>query len=122
MSGKPTDKKKLKDKIKKFIKENPNAVQISDIRAACCSSYTFYRYFPTGSDDYNEIVEALEANRTNMKLKIRDRLYSINQAAGLIALYKLIGTEEERTALSNIKVEQKTTSGGTNETITLKFG
>ena len=122
MSGKPTDKKKLLDKIKKFVKDNPSAIQISDVNAAICSKDTFYKYFPVGSEAHTEIVDMLEDNRISMKMRIRDRLYELNQSAGLIALYKLIGTEEERVALSNIKVEQKNTPSGQTETITLKFG
>lgn len=70
---------------------------------------TFYKYYPTGTDEYNAILEALESNRTINKSNIRDRLMKINSPAALIALYKLLATPEERRALSQKDTEPTTT-------------
>lgn len=121
LSGTKLDDKKLFKKILTYIKNHKNAVQISDITGLLCSKQTFYKYFPTGSDRYEQIVDAMDENRIALKAEIRDRLLNLNQAAALIALYKLIGTEEERTALSNVKVDTKKESDS-GSTITLTFG
>lgn len=64
------------------------------------SKMTFYKYWRPDSDIYNEIVEALDRNRVKAKMGIRQKLYKSGKASELIALYKLIGTNEERKKLS----------------------
>jgi hypothetical protein len=61
---------------------------------------TFYEYFPIDSNESNELKELLETNKTNVKVAIRKKLQAGNKAAELIALYKLICTDDERKALS----------------------
>jgi len=61
---------------------------------------TFYEYFPIESNECNELKELLETNKINTKVAIRKKLQAGNRAAELIALYKLICTDEERKALS----------------------
>jgi len=60
---------------------------------------TFYTFFPEESDELNTLKENLFKNRINQKVHLRERL-SEGNGSELIALYKLIGNDEERKALS----------------------
>lgn len=86
-----------------MIQNNRNIVTISDILIELkASKQTFYYYFPYDSDGLNEIKETLEGNKTKIKKVIRDKLLNCNSPAALIALYKLMGTQEEREALNAV--------------------
>ena len=90
--------------ILKSIKEDRKIVFITDVMAAVdITSVTFYKYFPFGSDDHKTIIDALNKNKVATKRIIRDRLLECNSANGLIALYKLLGTPEERDILNSVK-------------------
>lgn len=69
---------------------------------------SFYRFFPTESERYETIKKAIEKEKVNVKVSIRSKLHKGNQTAGLLALYKLICTDEERKALA---MEYKEHSG-----------
>lgn len=73
-----------------------------------CSRATFYNH---GLDKIDLIKDGLFQNRVNLKTEIRKRLLESSSAAGLIALYKLIATEEELKRLQNRYVNV----GQTNE-------
>lgn len=89
------------DQVKELIQNNRNIVNIADILIELkLSKQTFYYYFPYDSDGLNEIKETLEGNKTKIKKVIRDKLLNCNSPSALISLYKLLGTEEERKALS----------------------
>lgn len=66
------------------------------------SPSTFYRHYPTNSDEYEQINEALEANKTIMKREIRDRLAECKNPSGLVVLYRLLATDAEMDALNSI--------------------
>jgi len=61
---------------------------------------TFYEFFPDKSDELNNIKEKLESNKVVTKVEIRKKLKNGDKATELLALYKLIGNEDERKALS----------------------
>ena len=108
--------KKL-EKILKLVRENPKIVFLQDVyQSIGMSSSTFYRQFPKDSEAYNEIVEALEANKTVIKRDIRDRLANCKSPVGLIVLYRLLGSTEERKALNQKDDEVKSSE----QEITLK--
>lgn len=102
--AKTTRKRNLTvDQVKELIQNNRNIVTISDILIELkASKQTFYYYFPYDSDGLNEIKETLEGNKTKIKKVIRDKLLNCNSPAALIALYKLMGTQEEREALNAV--------------------
>lgn len=85
-------KRNLKvEKIVELIENDPNIVFVGDIcEALPVASSTFYTYFPSASDEYKKIDEALENNKSKKKKEIRDRLMASNSAASLIFLYKLL--------------------------------
>jgi hypothetical protein len=70
---------------------------------------TFYEYFPIDSNESNELKELLDQNKINVKVQIRKKLLKGEKAPELIALYKLICTDEERRSLSMQEIKH---SGG----------
>ena len=69
---------------------------------------TFYTFFPDDSDELNTLKENLYKNRITQKIHLRKRL-SEGSGSELIALYKLIGNDDERKALSTNWNENKHT-------------
>jgi hypothetical protein len=74
-----------------------------------CSKPTFYEFFPPESNELNILKELLEQNKVNVKVQIRKKLLKGERAPELIALYKLICTDEERRSLSMQEIKH---SGG----------
>lgn len=106
-------------KALKNIEENQKIVFLTDVyQSLGISASTFYRQFPVNSNEYNDINDALEANKTLMKREIRDRLANCKSPVGLLALYRLLGTQEERDALNSYRDEKVTKS---DETIELEI-
>lgn len=106
-------------KALKNIEENQKIVFLTDVyQSLGISASTFYRQFPVDSNEYNGINDALEANKTLMKREIRDRLANCKSPVGLLALYRLLGTQEERDALNSYRDEKVTKS---DETIELEI-
>lgn len=103
----------------KLIEENPKVLFISDVcKGLGISSSTFYRKVPTDSELYQDITDALEGNKTLLKQEIRDRLKDCKSPVGLLALYRLVGNQEERDALNSYREEKKESK---NEEIILKI-
>jgi hypothetical protein len=94
------DKKEIYDDALKAIHEH-HLFFVSDVLAYIpCSKQTFYDFFPPESDKLDNIKRKLNDNKITTKVEIRGKLLKGEKAAELLALYKLIGTEEERQALS----------------------
>jgi hypothetical protein len=72
------------------------------------SKPTLYEHFPIDSNEMNDIKERLSKNKSKTKVSLRSKLHKSNSPAGLLALYKLICTDEERRALA---MEYKEHSG-----------
>lgn len=95
------DPKKIFDKAKKIVKDDPTIFFIEDIIARLgIAKSTFYDFFPIDSNESDTLKELLESNRIDMKLSIRKKLHKGEKAAELLALYKLICTDQERQNLS----------------------
>ena len=62
---------------------------------------TFYDYFKVDSNDFNAIRELLDANKIQKKVDIREKLSEGSKAPELLALYKLLATDDERKKLSS---------------------
>lgn len=82
---------------------------------------TFYEYFPIGSDEMNDIKELLDDNKISTKVKLRRKLEDGEKAAEILALYKLIATEDERRALSMQSIDH-TTKGESINVVNLGSG
>jgi hypothetical protein len=79
---------------------NPNLFFIQDIIDYLrVSKSTFYEFFPDGSDELDVLKLNLYGNKIEQKVKLRKRLGE-GSGSELIALYKLIGNDEERKSLS----------------------
>jgi hypothetical protein len=106
------DRLKIYEQAKEAITKH-NLFFIEDIVAFIpCNKDTFYRFFPTDSNEYDTLKGLLEENKIKTKSSIRAKLYKGNKAAELLALYKLICSDEERRALSMQHIESnvKTTT------------
>lgn len=99
------DKKEIFDKAMKIAAES-GVHFIEDVIAELpCQKTTFYDFFPSGSEESESIKRLVENNKIATKRKIRAQLAKGEKAAELIALYKLLATEDERRALSMQAVE-----------------
>ena len=67
---------------------------------------TFYNLFDEDLDKLDTVKKMLEDNKIRTKASIRNKLYK-GKGGDLIALYKMICTDEERKALSMSYVEAK---------------
>jgi hypothetical protein len=72
-----------------------------------CRKSTFYDHFPNDSDNYKRMFEALEKNRTELKVSMRSKWYKSNAPALQMALMKLIATPDELKKLSMQYIESE---------------
>jgi hypothetical protein len=106
------NKSDLYKKSLDIIENDSSIIFIEDIISLLpCSKPTFYEKFPLNSDELNTIKKKLESNKVAMKTKIRRRLLD-ESATGLIALYKIICTEEEAHRLNGSKKQIDHTTKG----------
>jgi hypothetical protein len=71
------------------------------------SKPTFYEYFAIDSNELNTIKEGLDKNKIEVKNGLRNKWYNGNNPLTQMALYKLIGTEEEYHRIASTKTENK---------------
>jgi len=94
--------KELFDKALKVI-DKDGLYFLSDVHAYLgISSSTFYDHFPSNSSDSSTLKEKLEANKVKTKVELRAKLHNSGSTSGILALYKLICTNDERKALSMV--------------------
>ena len=111
------DRNKIFKQAQDVIREH-NLFFIDDIVAWLpISKPTFYEFFPLESNELNELKKLLEDNKVRMKTSIRAKLYK-GKGADLIALYKMICTDEERKAIAMVN-KTDLTSG--DEPLSVKF-
>ena len=72
-----------------------------------CNKTTFYDFFKIDSNELNTIKEALDKNKIDIKNGLRNKWYNGNNPLTQMALYKLIGTEEEYHRIASTKTENK---------------
>ena len=75
----------------------------------------FYDYFPIGSNEMNTIKSHCDNVKIDLKAQIRTKLLASDKAAELIALYKLIATDDERKALSMQQIDHTTKGESLNK-------
>lgn len=117
------DKKAIYEQAEQICEDaKKRPLFIEDIIAYLpCSKATFYTFFPANSDELDALKEKLEANRVIVKTGIRAKLYEgKGGGAGLIGLYKVIGTDEERKRLSQSYVDH-TSEGDKIEGINIQI-
>jgi hypothetical protein len=74
------------------------------------SKTTFYDYFPIDSNELDTIKELLDKNKIEVKNGLRNKWYNGSNPLTQMALYKLIGTEEEYHRIASTKTENKNIS------------
>lgn len=95
------EEKKIYDLSIKAIEENRDIYFIKDLIAFLpCSRAHFYKLFPDGKDGLDNIKALLTDNKIKTKIEIKRKLRNGDKASELLALYKLIGDEDERKRLS----------------------
>jgi hypothetical protein len=72
-----------------------------------CTKSTFYDFFQIDSNELNTIKEGLDKNKIDVKNGLRNKWYNGNNPLTQMALYKLIGTEEEYHRIASTKTENK---------------
>ena len=85
-----------------------------------CDKTTFYRFFPTDCNEYNELKELLQTNRVELKVSMRSKWFKSNAPALQMALMKLICTDEERKKLAMTYTETDITTNGKD--VNISFG
>ena len=102
------DKKKIYKQCVEAITKN-KLFFIEDIVAFIpCNKDTFYRFFPTESEEYDTLKGMLDENKVIVKSGIRSKLFKGSKASELVPLYRLICTDEERRALSTQHLDHTT--------------
>ena len=103
------DKKELFERAKAIIKKDDSIVFAEDIICELgISNATFYVHFEKDSEEINTIKELLQENKTKTKRQLRKNWKDKESSASLqIALYKLIGTAEEREILNPPKQKEE---------------
>lgn len=89
---------------KKALKEN-NLTMVEDIAAFLpCSLRTFYNY---KLHELQELKDLITVNKIKMKQGLKKRWFDDGSSSERIALYKLLGTQDERDALNGKTEENK---------------
>jgi hypothetical protein len=102
---------KKEDLYKEAIEhaKNPDVYFLEDVVTLMpCARSTFFEKFPADSDEMDNIKALLNNNKVSTKVKLRNKLLRSDKAAEILALYKLIGTQEERQALSQSYTDHTT--------------
>lgn len=82
-----------------------------------CSQKTYYNY---GLHELQSIKGELEKNRIQIKGGLRQKWYKSDNATAQIALYKLIGTEDESDRLNGSKQKVETSGSQKIEVVYTK--
>ena len=76
------------------------------------SKPTFYDYFKVDSNEFNELKELLDQNKTELKVSMRSKWYKSNAPALQMALMKLICSDDERKKLAMTYTEAEVKTKG----------
>lgn len=113
-----TTNKMLKEALE-LIEEDDNVLFFDDLCAVLgVSRPTFYKYIKKGSEEYKKIDKAIQRNKIKVKKYIRLKLRVSGKAAELLALYRMICTDEERRAINQQYVEM---SGNVDNHVQIEF-
>ena len=71
---------------------------------------TFYRLYPIESSRYKEIASRLDSNRAKAKNAMRKKWFESDNATLQVALYKILGNDNDRKKLCSSFIEVNDTS------------
>lgn len=101
------DRKKIFEQAKEAI-EKYKLFFIEDVVAWLpIARSTFWEWFPDKSDEMDTLKDMLEKNKVEVKSALRSKWFKGNNPLTQMALYKLIGTEEEYHRIASTKTENK---------------
>ena len=101
------DRKKIYEQALDII-EKKKLFFIEDVISLLpISKQTFYEFFKVESNELDTIKELLDKNKIEVKNGLRNKWYNGNNPLTQMALYKLIGTEEEYHRIASTKTENK---------------
>lgn len=106
------DKEKIYEQALVAIEENKLFFVEDVISYLPCAKATFYEFFPLKSDELNAIKDALEKNKTAIKVSMRAKWYKSDNPSLQIALMKMIATDDEAHRLNGSRFVGDVTSGG----------
>ena len=81
---------------------------------------TFYEYIPAGSEFSEILKEAITKNKAKTLISLRGKLHNSTSPTALLALYKLICSDEERKKLS-MQYNDVTTNGENINHVTFEY-
>lgn len=111
------NKAKIYEQAEKAIKEN-NLFFVDDIVAWLpCGKTWWYDNFPPESEEMNNLRDLLEINKIKTKSAIRSKLFKSDKAGELLALYRLLCTNEERQKLNQQYIDMTSKGKQTGMTI-----
>ena len=79
------------------------------------STSTFYRFYPVTSSHYKEILQILDANRARAKESLRKKWFESDSATLQVALYKILGNDNDRKKLCSSYIEVNDTSSNAQQ-------
>jgi hypothetical protein len=106
------DKEKIYKQALDTIEENKLFFVEDVVSYLPCAKATFYDFFPLNSDELNTIKDALEKNKTSIKVSMRAKWYKSDNPSLQIALMKMIATDDEAHRLNGSRFVGDVTSGG----------
>ncbi len=110
------DREEIFKQAIRIIRDNSFVFFIEDVIGLLpLSKPTFYDFFPPDSNELNEIKELLFGNKVDQKIKLRKQMKN-GKSPEILALYKLIGTDEERKKLSQSYIDHTTKEESINKT------
>ena len=115
------DKVKIFEKAKEIIQKY-KLIFIEDVCAyLAVSKDWFYRSFPIGSDEYDELSDLLAKNKIDIKISIRHKWFKSDNPTAQMALYKLCSTKEEHKLLQQNYTDVTTEGEKLSTTPTIVF-
>jgi hypothetical protein len=101
------DRVKIYEQAQQLIKDKKLFFIEDVVTLLPCNKTTFYEFFQVESNELNTIKELLDKNKIDVKNGLRNKWYNGNNPLTQMALYKLIGTEEEYHRIASTKTENK---------------
>ena len=102
------DTEKLYSQAKEVIEDN-NLIFITDVCDFLgIAGKTFYEHFPLESKESKTLKQMLQENKVGMRVGVRKSLMDSKSASALIAMMKIVGTDEEKKAVSKKYIEHST--------------
>ena len=99
------DREKIYQKAVELIKKK-ELIFIDDVVMLLpISRQTFYTFFPVDSDKLDNIKKLIDENKIGIKVKLRRQMAEADTPTDRAMLYKLVGTDDERSRLNKTEVQ-----------------